>query len=40
MRQRAPVYQVPDAGFFIVSRYADILHVLRLRELHLEFEVS
>ena len=28
MRHSAPVYQVPGAGFFIVSRYADILHVL------------
>ena len=28
MREQAPVYQVPGAGFFIVSRYDDILYVL------------
>ena len=33
MRHHAPVYQVPGAGFFIVSRYADILHVLSHPEI-------
>jgi len=28
MRHSAPVYQVPGIGFFIVSRYGDIHHVL------------
>ena len=29
MRREAPVYQVPQAGFFIVSRYEDCLAVLK-----------
>src|SRR6266481_8487236 len=33
MRHNAPVYQVPGAGFFIISRYADILHVLSHSEI-------
>src|SRR3981189_1775692 len=33
MRDSAPVYQVPDAGVFIVSRYADIHHVLSHPEI-------
>src|SRR5258708_36083358 len=33
MRHSSPVYQVPDAGFFIVSRYADIHHVLSHPEI-------
>ena len=28
MREQAPVYEIPGVGFFIVSRYDDILHVL------------
>jgi len=28
MREQEPVYQVPGVGFFIVSRYDDILHIL------------
>ncbi|HUA32160.1 MAG TPA: cytochrome P450 [Candidatus Binataceae bacterium] len=34
MRQHAPVYQVPGVGFFIVSRYADIHHVLSHPEIY------
>ncbi len=33
LRREAPVYQVPGAGFYIVSRYEDILSVLRRPEL-------
>ena len=33
MRHNVPVYQVPGAGFFIVSRYADIHHVLSHPEI-------
>ena len=33
MRRNAPVYQVPGLGFFIVSRYADIHHVLSHPEM-------
>lgn len=33
MRHSVPVYQVPGAGFFIVSRYADIHHVLSHPEI-------
>ena len=33
MRHHSPVYQVPGAGFFIVSRHADILHVLSHPEI-------
>ncbi len=33
MREDAPVYQVPGAGFFIISRYADILSALNNEEL-------
>jgi len=33
MREHAPVYQVPGAGFFIVSRYADILSALNNEEI-------
>ena len=33
MRHHAPLYQVSGAGFFIVSRYADILHVLSHPEI-------
>jgi cytochrome P450 len=33
MRHNAAVYQVPGAGFFIVSRYADIHHVLSHPEI-------
>src|SRR6516162_8795062 len=28
MREEQPVYEVPGAGFFIVSRYEDILYAL------------
>lgn len=34
MRREAPVYQVPGAGFFIVSRYEDIVQVLKHPELY------
>ncbi len=33
MRHSAPVYQVPGIGFFIVSRYGDIHHVLSHPEI-------
>jgi|GEM_PF-5219379 len=33
LRREAPVYQVPGAGFFIVSRYDDILEALRHPEI-------
>jgi cytochrome P450 len=33
MRNECPVYQVPGAGFFIVSRFEDVLHVLRHPEI-------
>jgi cytochrome P450 len=33
MREHAPVYQVPGAGFFIISRYADILSALNNEEV-------
>ncbi len=33
MREHAPVYQVPGAGFFIISRYADILAALNNEEV-------
>jgi cytochrome P450 len=33
MREEAPVYQVPGAGFFIVSRYEDVMSVLCNEEL-------
>lgn len=33
MRRECPVYQVPGAGFFIVSRFDDVLHVLRHPEI-------
>src|SRR5713101_1324054 len=33
MRHNVPVYQVPGAGFFIVSRFADIHHVLSHPEI-------
>ena len=33
MREHAPVYQVPGAGFFIISRYADIMSALNDEEL-------
>jgi cytochrome P450 len=33
MREHAPVYQVPGAGFFIISRYADILDALNNEEV-------
>jgi cytochrome P450 len=33
MRHSAPVYQVPGAGFFIVSSYTDIHHVLSHPEI-------
>lgn len=29
LQREAPVYQVPDAGYYIVSRYNDVLTVLR-----------
>jgi cytochrome P450 len=32
IREHAPVYQVPGAGFFIISRYADILSALNNKE--------
>jgi len=33
MREHAPVYPVPGAGFFIISRYADILSALNNEEV-------
>ena len=33
MREHAPVYQVPGAGFFIISRYADIMSALNNEEV-------
>lgn len=33
LRQYAPVYQLPAHGFWVVSRYADVLGVLRRPEL-------
>jgi len=33
MREHAPVYQVPGAGFFIISRYGDIMSALNNEEL-------
>ena len=33
MRREAPIYQVPGMGFFIVSRYEDLLFVLTHNEL-------
>jgi cytochrome P450 len=33
LRREAPVYQVPGAGFFIVSRYDDVLEALRHPEI-------
>jgi cytochrome P450 len=33
MRDEQPVYEVPGAGFFIVSRYQDILYVLNHEEI-------
>ena len=29
MRKEAPVYQMPETGFFIVSRYTDLQAVLK-----------
>lgn len=29
LRREAPVHAVPEAGYFVVSRYADVLHVSR-----------
>jgi len=33
LRRHAPVYRVPDHGFFVVSRYADVMNVLRQPDL-------
>ena len=33
MREHAPVYEVPGAGFFILSRYADIMSALNNEEV-------
>jgi len=33
MREQAPVYRVPELGFFIVSHYDDIMHVLHNEEI-------
>lgn len=33
MREQAPVYRVPQLGFFIVSRYDDIMQVLHNEEM-------
>jgi cytochrome P450 len=33
LRRHAPVYRVEDSGLYAVSRYADVLHVLRHPEL-------
>jgi len=33
LRQRAPVYRLPESGFWVVSRYDDVLFVLKHPEL-------
>ena len=33
MRTEQPVYQVPGTGYFAISRYEDIMHVLTNEEI-------
>ena len=33
LRHEAPVYQIPGTDIYVVTRYADVLHVLRHQDV-------